>query len=755
MFNQPTHNFHHTEPAGEWSLDRRPGFRLMWLFVGIAIPIGVIAFRMGRLQVALPERFIERFERTTTTTERIAARNGRILGSDGRVLAADRRSFRLEVQYRWLEDPPDERWLRREALSRLDRRQRRDPERVGQAKADVLRRRADLWRQLATMTATSPAELAKQRQAIQTRVQRIVASVIERRKSRERSASPQKKRPADVPLVRKIWSKLRRELTTSPHRGRLDPVIVKEELDYHEFDVTVNLRAAAELESQPARFPGVRIRAISDRIYPQAALAAHVVGVRLPVREDELNRQRSISGGDVPKIEPGDLVGKSGIESTYDSLLRGSGGTRETIHSRRGEQLESKLTIPPTTGRDVVLTLNLKLQAHIEEILKRVLETNAARPSGSHDDGTRSAGAAVVVLDVRTGAVLASVSAPSFVLADAAHPTPERWQQLLNDPRRPFFNRVTQMQIPPGSVFKAVSAVAMLEHNAVNPDAEFHCQGYLSRPDQHRCYVYRHFGVGHGGIGLNDAIAKSCNVYFFRGAQRLGAEPLVDWAARFGIGRATGIDLPGERTGNLPLPPSKRQDIVLADWSPQPRKTKSPPWYPGDTLGLAIGQSWLTVTPLQIARMMAAIANGGELVTPHLVARIGPVAGAGTRQPVVNAPAPRKIGGIAPDTLARIREGLERVVNHPGGTGYKSVRHEQIRIAGKTGTAEVGGDKLDHAWFAGYAPAHQPKVAFAVVLEHGGSGGKAAGPVAKQVVSAMLKERVLHSTAQNELSVAH
>jgi penicillin-binding protein 2 len=281
------------------------------------------------------------------------------------------------------------------------------------------------------------------------------------------------------------------------------------------------------------------------------------------------------------------------------------------------------------------------------------------------------------------------------------------------------------MALPPGSVFKTLAAVAAIESGKIDPDAHHHCQGYLDRPDRHRCYIYRHYGVGHGDLNLSDALCRSCNVYFFQAARTIGPGPLVAWADRFGFGHPTGIDLPGEHTGHLPTPSGRT----------------SQRWYPGDTLGLAIGQSRLTTTPLQIARIMAVVANDGYLVTPHVVRSItsnDPSQNNGAFQETPPHPR-RRLAGLHDGTLHRIREGLAKVVSHPRGTGYKRVRLDAVAIAGKTGTAEVGGGKPDHAWFAGYVPADRPRIAFAVVLENAGSGGQAAGPVARRFIESLLE----------------
>jgi penicillin-binding protein 2 len=217
----------------------------------------------------------------------------------------------------------------------------------------------------------------------------------------------------------------------------------------------------------------------------------------------------------------------------------------------------------------------------------------------------------------------------------------------------------------------------------------------------------------------------------------MGPQYLVDWARKFGIGQQTGIDLPAESAGHLPSPET-------AHFSGQ----KSGTWKPSNTLDLAIGQSSLGVTPLQMARVMAAVANDGSLVVPHLAANTGPISPSESESirntlPLVES---RPISGLHPSTLDYVREGLTMVVNHPSGTGYKTVRMKQVTIAGKTGTAETNG--VDHAWFAGYVPAERPRIAFVVVLEHGGGGGKSAGPVAHEFVKALLERGLIEKTTE-------
>jgi penicillin-binding protein 2 len=319
-------------------------------------------------------------------------------------------------------------------------------------------------------------------------------------------------------------------------------------------------------------------------------------------------------------------------------------------------------------------------------------------------------------MDVHSGELLAAASAPRFDPNLFTRGDDGSLQALLSAPGHPLFDRVSRMALPPGSVFKIVAAAALLETHAITRETPLACQGYLHEPDRLRCAVYRNSGVGHGEIKLTEALEQSCNVFFFHFAGEMGPGPLVAWAERFGAGRRTGVDLPDESPGRLGTPGSLPRIAGRA-------------WQAGDTYGLAVGQGPLAATPLQVARWVAAIANGGTLVTPRVTRAVSDntpkAAGAGERLPV------------AATTLAAIREGMERVVSNPNGTGYATVRLTWPTIAGKTGTAEVGGDQAEHAWFAGYTPADNPQWAIVVVLEHGGNGATAAGPIARRLVQAL------------------
>jgi penicillin-binding protein 2 len=404
--------------------------------------------------------------------------------------------------------------------------------------------------------------------------------------------------------------------------------------------------------------------------------------------------------------------------------------------------LRSEVIREPVDGRDVTLTFDAELQRAAERILDDALSgADLADELDGEDSSAEAApaaslpqGATLIAIDVATGDVLAAAAAPRFDLSLYSNFDKERWQSTLDDPRHPFYSRVTALTAPPGSVFKVLSAVAALESGAIDPETPVHCRGFLDRPDQFRCMIFRRHGHSHGDIRLSEALCQSCNVYFFEAARRMGPEPLRLWAERFGFGAPTGVDLPGEAGGQLP---------------PMPIGGRRGPTS-GNTLQLAIGQSSLLVSPLQVARMMAAVANGGSLVKPRFVRTDGHgSADTGIRlasyDEAMDEP-PQRIADLSPRTLAILREGLLQVVADPRGTG-KAARVKGVAIAGKTGTAETGGGRPDHAWFAGYAPAERPRIAFVVMLEHAGSGGKSAGPVAKRFVEALVDSGRIRRTA--------
>ncbi len=745
MRNSPVHSRFRSE---ERDLTRGPvHFRLAILFGIFVILFSLIATRVAWLKVAARDDYLALWDRTTESWEPIPARDGSILTADGTILAFDEVIHDVNVHYRWLESPPDEGWLRQQIRLRLKNADDKSDARQQAVRQQILQEREDLRRNLAQVLGISRQELIRRLERVQNRVETIVASVERRRKERQHEARHDPQEGESQPQG--LWQRIMQELTTPPRRSRHDPIVIVEELQYHTVAKQVSLSVVTTIQSYPSRFPGVEIRMATRRTYPSGDLASHIVGVRKPVRGEERHARTSAASSALLSEK---RVGRSGIEQMYDDVLRGKPGVRRVVRNRRGEIVDSEVVREPIDGHDVVLTLDAFLQRTAERLLDSALgplpETSTDVSDVQKDSNVPSVpmGGALVALDVRTGAVLTAAAAPRYDAQLLTGASQESWDRAAGDPRRPFFPRVTQAVLPPGSVFKTLTSVALIESGVIDPEATYHCRGYLHHPGADRCLIFRKYGVGHGEVTLEDALCRSCNVYFFHAAERMGVEPILTWAQRFGLGQITGVDLPGEQPGALP----DTRDPSGPDHR----------WHPGTTRQLAVGQGPVTVTPLQVARMMAALANDGWLVTPRFLERVGshpsqvPTSGKpGTIQLLSYETGrhesrkmkPVRIAGLSPGTLQKVRDGLLRVVEHPQGTG-SHVRLAEITIAGKTGTAETGTPDADHAWFAGYVPADAPRIAFVVVLEHGGSGGEAAGPIVREFVRGLLERRFLQET---------
>lgn len=679
----------------------RRGVRRLRVVLGVFGVLMTVVF--GRLLAfALWERdaFLAEARRPREYQRLIPAPRGRLLAHDGTVLACDESVLVVELHYRWLEEPPNPRWLRATARSRLSPAQRRRPQQVAEAANEILVERADLHRRLAELCGLSPDEWNVRCRRIESRV-RSMARRVNQRHQQQWLAPP----PSDegAPWWRRWWQQLQSTLARA-QSVRPPTIILQEELDYHPVSGPVPLEVLAEVEGHPARYPGVRVARQSRRRYPQGALAAHALGYLGKISSDESPPEDSAAA-------IGDRIGRMGCERTFDRVLRGTAGLELERIDRRGRVLDRQVVREPVPGTDVMLTIDPALQRTVEALLDAAMQ----RPAG--DEGQRPGGAAAVVMDARTGALRALAAAPRFDPNVFTRGDSEAIEAVLESAGRPLFDRAVQMQIPPGSVFKTVTAAALLETHAVDPDAPWDCRGYVQQPDRQRCLIYLRRGVGHGPTTLEDALVQSCNTYFFHAVRSLEPVRLVGWAARFGLGQPTNVDLPGEAHGHLPaLSGDRSGDAAIVQ-------------------NLAVGQGELTVTPLQVARWMALLANGGRLVRPH-VAR--PVLNGGDGQAEPNGPdGIARVPDLGSETLLRLRRALRRAVEDSRGTGHRTVAVAEVPIAGKTGTAQVGGGQADHAWFAGYVPADRPRYVLVVVVQNGGDGATAAGPVARRMVQRM------------------
>ncbi|HXV82289.1 MAG TPA: penicillin-binding protein 2 [Candidatus Binatia bacterium] len=466
----------------------------------------------------------------------------------------------------------------------------------------------------------------------------------------------------------------------------------------------VDWTAVVAVESHQIDLPGVSLRVRPRRSYVDGPIGAHVFGYLGEIGPKKLKVLKDQG------YATGDEFGQYGLEKTWEHLLRGKSGGQQVEVDALGRRVRVLHEVSDVPGYTFHLTLDRQLQ-----------ETAFAALNGK--EGT------IVALDVHTGAILTMVSTPAFdpnVFARGIKT--DEWQALLKDRLRPLSNRAIQGQYPPGSTFKIIMAIAGLEEGVLQPEARISDPGYYYFGNRQ----FRDWKRGgHGSVDLHRAIVESCDVYFYQAGQRIGIDRIAKWARAFGLGENSGAMLDDEKAGIVPD----------TEWK---RKRFRQPWYPGETLSVAIGQGYLSVTPLQLANMTAAVANGGTLYQPRLVDKVESANNA-----VVREYGPEKIRTISlkPATLERLHKALADVVKGPGGTGG-AAKSSLVDIAGKTGTAQVvemkGGVYLkseqlayfnrDHAWFVGYAPVQNPRIAVVVLVEHGGHGGEAAAPMAKKVI---------------------
>jgi penicillin-binding protein 2 len=467
------------------------------------------------------------------------------------------------------------------------------------------------------------------------------------------------------------------------------------------------------LETRRYGLKGLSVRVSSIRKPMSGSFAPHVLGYLGEISKAKLEDK------DFEGLVQGDLIGQSGIEQSMDSLLRGAKGTRLMTVDSKGRLLEELESEYPAPGRNLVLTLDSRLQ--------RVSQSVLGEKAG-----------AVVVMDPRNFEILAMASSPFFNLDDfTGGVSTERWKSLNDDPFHPMENRAVSGQYPPGSTFKIAVSLSALKEGVITPDSIFHCGGGL-RLGNHLfgCWNRR----GHGAVNLYRSLKESCDVYYYETGRRLGVDRMAKQLRQnFGLGRALGADLLAERGGLIP-----DQDWKL-------RRFKAP-WSAGEVLPVSIGQGYVLATPLQVAQYTAVAANGGTLMRPHLVKEITDFDGR-----LVERVEPEVVNRIdlRPDYVDKVRKGLEAVVNEPGGTGRRA-RLPDVRVAGKTGTAQVvslqryntygrGGRPYryqDHAWYTAYAPAEDPEVVVTVLLEHTGGGGAHAAPVAQKVLAAYFDKSV-------------
>ncbi len=559
--------------------------------------------------------------------------------------------------------------------------------------------------------------------------------------------------PAELPedgaerekLIRRLASILRdRDVSTTQVREAIDEICeqaVVTPMPLGEFAEDLPIEVVAQVEEQRLDLPGVGVSEGFKRHYPYGDLAAHVLGYARPISGEQYEEWRELqyptTGEDVPSEEelgvqpwrddpvygPNTIFGQSGIEASCEldttvdppvPVLQGRRGMRvwevdvfnHPLRLIREERV-------PQQGAGVYLTLDLDLQRVAEEALDRAV-------------GSRRTGA-VVLLDVQTGEILAMASKPSI--------DPNRWvagfsteeyQRLAEDERHPFYNKAISGTYPPGSIFKMITVLAALETTELSPEQDFQCRGIIHEGADHQPFRCWRRG-GHGWMNMWQGIAQSCDVYFYELVRKAGttSDAIARYARLFGLGEATGCGLPGEAAGVVPD----------REWKADARDED---WYTGDTLQLAIGQSFLTVTPLQMAVVTAAIANGGTVIQPRIVRKIEWPEYLARGPTLFKAKVVRRVP-LDPDNLNILQQGMRRAVVGEHGTAH-NLAASGLSLAGKTGSAQHYLDRPTHAWFVCYGPYEQPHFACAVLVTEGGHGSEVAAPIALAVMRAALQK---------------
>ena len=504
----------------------------------------------------------------------------------------------------------------------------------------------------------------------------------------------------------------------------LDPTLVRKKMTTkgskllpRKIKDRMTLRDATLVESHRLDMPGVMIQVESQRNYPGGVTAAHLLGYVGEISADQLEKPEFID------LHQGSIVGQYGVEKSYDRHMRGMAGQKSVEVDAIGHEKKASVVERPQAGNDLYLTIDVRLQKVAEDLL-------------GAEQG------AIVALDPNSGDILAMASRPGFdpnVLSREL--TAKQWVEIVQDEGRPLNNRASQGQYPPGSTFKIAMAVAALETKTMSPSSTVFCNGGY----QFGKRLYHDWKAsGHGYVDLHNALVHSCDVYFYTIGQRMGIDVMAEFGKDFGLGKATGVELPSERSGIMPSTAWKQ-------------KAKNEQWLPGETISAAIGQGYVTVTPLQMASLVGTVANNGVSYRPRLVqAVMDRTSGNLQELPAV----PRGTINAKPETFRVIKDALADVVTKGTATKAKS---SMVTIGGKTGTAQVAALRTgpeenipkkfrDHAWFVAFAPVESPKIAVVVLAEHMGHGGSAAAPLAKELIETYMKLTPQVPAVTSELS---
>lgn len=506
----------------------------------------------------------------------------------------------------------------------------------------------------------------------------------------------------DVNTARKIMA-IRYEISSKGYSSTRSVTIARD----------ISNTSAVQIREQNAKLAGINVVTEPTVAYTSGNLASHILGYVGAISEEEYSTRKDTYRND-------DVIGKDGVQKVFEEYLKGTDGIKQVDMTVDGAITSEYISEEAVAGSDVVLTIDANLQKVAEEALEKNIKDIA---NGKYGEGNDADAGAVVVMNVNTGEILAMASYPDY--------NPERYSEEYdpNDETGKYYNRAIRSIYAPGSTFKMVVASAALDTGEITTKTRINDNGVYPYGDGQACWYYRSYGVGHGYLNLTQAIKYSCNYFFYDLGYRMGIDTIADYAGRYGLGKRTGVELMGESSGIV----ASREYANSIGYTT---------WYPADTLSAAIGQSFNSYTPIQMARYISMIANGGKNVDVSIIKSIINPDGTEVSKEEIENFVKDTVGtenelkedlNISEENLDAIREGMKGVTSEPGGTAYSTFADFDIDIAGKTGSAQTGNEGEADGWFVGFAPYDEPEIAVVVMVEKAGSGGYTA-VVAKEIM---------------------
>lgn len=519
----------------------------------------------------------------------------------------------------------------------------------------------------------------------------------------------------DIEEVRKIIA-IRYKITTTGYSATKSITIATD----------VNEEIVAQISERNSEFPGISISTDSIRTYNSGSLAAHVIGYTRTISEEEYKQKKD-------RYDMDDIIGKTGIEYLFEDYLKGKDGEKQVDMAVDGTITGEYITQNAVSGSDIVLTIDSNLQKVMETSLENCINKIKTGGFGQTYDAK---GGAAVVMNVNTGEVLAAASYPTYEPQwFVGTLDTDKWNYMNDSQTHPLLNKTIQAAYEPGSTFKMITAIAGLETGAITSKEKINDTGiYKKYGEEWKCWYYTSYHRGHGYVNVTQALQHSCNYFFYETADRMGIDAITRYALHFGLGKKTGIELPSESAGTVA---SKETKAKLKNGEA---------WYPGDTIISAIGQGDNNFTPMQIAKYISSIANGGNIVKPTIIKTILNSDGTEVSKEEIEKYTNEKLGiqneddgiTINQENINIAKEGMRMATSETGGTAYSVFKNFSVEVAGKTGSAEAGKDAnqndIVNAWFVCFAPFENPEVAVVVMIENGGHGNYAA-EIARDVLT--------------------